>query len=88
MAEPRRDDPILGEVGDRDVWRRWGAIGGEGGDHFLVGQSLDAESVGDLAGQQAEGGVEFVGSETAQHVGGNALVQTDFDTAVCSPARR
>ena len=73
---------MLGEVGDGDVRRRWGTIGGEGGDHLLVGQSLDAESVGDLAGQQAEGGVELVGGETTQHVGGNALVETDFDTRV------
>ena len=58
---------------------RWGATGGEGGDHFLVGQSLDAESLADLAGQQAEGGVELVGGEKAQHVGGNALAETDFD---------
>ena len=74
---------MLGEVGDGDVRSRWGAIGGEGGDHFLVGQSLDRECVGDLAAQQTERGIELVGAEKAQHVGGNALAQTDFDTWVC-----
>jgi hypothetical protein len=64
------------------VRSRWGAIGGEGGDHFLVGQPLDRECVGDLAAQQTERGIELVGAEKAQHVGGDALAQTDFDTGV------
>jgi hypothetical protein len=51
-----------------------------GGDHLLLGQSLDGDLVGELAGEQAERGVELVGGEKAQHVGGDALAETDFDT--------
>ena len=43
---------------------------------------LDGELVGDLAGQQAEGGVELVGGEEAEHVGGDALAEADLDAGV------
>jgi hypothetical protein len=67
------------EVGHADVCGRWGAVRGEGGDDLLPAQALDGEVVGDLAGQQAEGGVELVGGEHAEHVGGNALAKADLD---------
>jgi len=59
-----------------------GAVGGKGGDHLVVAECLDGEFVRDLPGQQAEGGVEFVGGEPAQHLGGDALAKADLDTRV------
>ena len=82
-AAARRDDLVLGQVGHVDAWSGWGAVGGEGGDHLVMAESLDGEFVGDLAGQQAEGGVEFVGGDQAQHVGGDALAEADLDARVC-----
>jgi hypothetical protein len=73
---------VLAEVGDADAWTRWGALGGERGDHLVLAQSLGGEIVGDLAGQQAEGGVELVGGEQAKHVGGDALAEADLDARV------
>ena len=64
------------------MWSGWGAVGGEGGDHLVVAEWLDGEFVGDLAGHKAEGGVEFVGGDQAQHVGGDALAEADLDARV------
>ena len=58
-AAARRDDRAPAELGDADPWSRWGAVEGEGCDHLLrAAQSLDGDVVGDLAGRQADGGVE------------------------------
>jgi hypothetical protein len=81
-AAAQRDDRVSGQVRDGDAWSRWGAVGGEGGDHLLAAQALDGELAGRLAGQQAEGGVELVGGEKAQHVAGDALAEADLDARV------
>jgi hypothetical protein len=81
-AAPGRDDRALGEVGDGDVGGGGGAFGSEAGDYFVVAQVLDGEFVGGVAGEEAEGGVEVVGGETAVHVGGDALAQAGLDAGV------
>jgi hypothetical protein len=81
-AAARRDERVSAEIGDAHLSSRWCAVGSERGDHFLVSQSLDGELVGDLAGQEAEGGVKLVGGEQAEHVGGDALTETDLDAGV------
>ena len=81
MDEPRRGatSACPSEVCDADRRARRRAVGGERGDDLLVGQPLGGEIVGDLAGQQAEGGVELVGGDVAEHVGGDALAEADLD---------
>jgi hypothetical protein len=63
-----------------------GAAGARSGAKAATTSSwLDGEFVRDLAGQQAEGGVEFVGGEQAQHLGGDALAEADLDARVGLP---
>jgi hypothetical protein len=81
-AAAGRDDCVPAEVSDADVRSRWGAVGGERGDHLVLAHAFEGEVVGDFAGQQAEGGVELVGGEEAKHVGGDALAQADLDAGV------
>src|SRR5512132_1064078 len=81
-ATTGRDDRVLAQVGDADVWSGWAAVGSEDGDHLLLAQSLDGEVVADLAVEEAEGGVQLVGGKEAQHVGGDALAQADLDAGV------
>ena len=81
-ATAGRDDRVPAEVGDADARNRRGAAGGEDGDRLFLAQPLDDEIVGQLARQQAEGGVELVGGEEAEHVGSDALAQADLDAGV------
>jgi hypothetical protein len=83
-ATARRDDRVPAKLGDVDALSRWGAVEGEGGDHLFPAQSLGGEIVGDLACQQAEGGVELVRGEEAEHVGGDSPAQADLDAWVRS----
>ena len=85
IADPRRGATIAvpREVGDRrrSAGAR-GAVRGERGDDLVVAERLGREPGGDVAGEQAEGGVELVGGEEAQQVGGDALAQADLDAGV------
>jgi hypothetical protein len=82
MVEPRRGATIGCRRRSATPTRGARGVGGEDGDHLLLGQSLDGEVLGDLAGEQAEGGVELVGDKEAQHVGGDALAHADLDAGV------
>ena len=66
---------MLAEVGDPDLGRRRRAVGGEGGDYLDVTQSVTSELVGKVARQQADGRVKLIGSEEAEHVGGDTLAE-------------
>ena len=84
MAEPRRGATIRCPA--RSATVTCGAGGARSGAKAATtsssAQPLGGELVGGLAGQQAEGGVELVGGEEAEHVGGDALAQADLDARV------
>jgi hypothetical protein len=84
IAEPRRGAMIACRARSATVtWgTRWGAVGSEGDHHFVVAQSLDREFLGRLAGEQTKGGVQLIGGESAEHVGGDALAEADLHARV------
>ena len=75
-----RYERLAAEIGHADVRCDRGTVGCEGGHRLLLAQVLHGELIGDLAGQKTESGVEFVCRKSAEHVGGDALGQTDVDT--------
>jgi hypothetical protein len=81
-AAAGRDDRLPPQVGNARVRRRRRAVGGEGSDHLVGAQPLDHELVWDLAGEEAEGSIELVGGETAEHVGGDAFPEADLDAGM------
>ena len=70
------------EVGDRDATSPWRAVGRERAHDLVVAQALDRELIGCVAGEQAEGSVELVGREEAEHVRGDALAEPDLDAGM------
>jgi hypothetical protein len=82
-AAARRHDRVPAELGDADVWIWWGTVEREGGDHLVVAQPLDGEPGRDFAGQQAEGDVELVSGQEAEHVG---LPRRAISSSTRSPA--
>src|SRR4029453_15018246 len=81
-AGSRWDDRVGAEIAcsDRSPPRR--ATRGERGDDLVLAESFGDEVVGDLAGDEREGGIHFVLGQIALHVSRRALAEEDLDPRI------
>ncbi len=90
MAEPRRGATIACSARSATVTRLAGGArsGAKAATTSSELRRSNRELVGQLSRQEAEGGVELVGGEKAEHVAGDALAQADLDARVRSTEAR